>query len=74
MEIQDLLSNLKTYLSEESAKDVLRALRLDQLVWQTITEPVILEKVIETAKNQPDIWSPASIALISLDCNLSLMS
>jgi tetratricopeptide (TPR) repeat protein len=72
MEIQDLLSNLKTYLSEESAKDVLRALRLDQLVWQTITEPVILEKVIETAKNQPDFWSPASIALISLDCNLSL--
>jgi len=72
MQIQDLLSNLKIYLPEENVKDVLRALRQDRLVWETVTEPAMLEEIIGLAKDRSDIWFPASISLISLDCNLPL--
>lgn len=58
---------LKLILPSETQPRILRALRRDNLVWQALHSREFLEQAAKLFENNPDSWTPASLALIAID-------
>ena len=64
--------DLRTRLPEDSWSWVLLALKQDQLVWQSLSNPRVYHRMVNVGSFNPEKWTPAQIGLISLKENINL--
>jgi len=70
-----VLNTLKGSLPENRIQRVLRSLRFNSLIWNSIQEQTFLDQVVEAAKFAPELWAPAGLALIKIGFkNLTIRS
>jgi tetratricopeptide (TPR) repeat protein len=61
-----VLNTLKGSLPENRIQRVLRSLRFNSLIWNSIQDQTFLDQVVEAAKFAPELWAPAGLALIKI--------
>jgi tetratricopeptide (TPR) repeat protein len=67
MNPSNLAFELKKNLPEDSWGWVVRALRQDTLVWDSLENPTLMQQALQRGLNRPEDWSPAALALLSLE-------
>ncbi|MFN2236062.1 MAG: tetratricopeptide repeat protein, partial [Anaerolineales bacterium] len=65
------LIELKNTLPQLSWHQVIPALRQDEIIWKIIQIPEFRELAISKLGNNPHSWTPAHLALLSLDIDLT---
>lgn len=61
-----IFTRLKYFLPAHSWSWVLLALRQDDLVWQALQPPALLERALQSLPPVPEAWRPAELALLAL--------
>ncbi len=64
------LIDLKKTLPQTSWSTVIHALRQDALIWQTLQKRDFLKIAISKLGSNPKMWTPANLALLSLETDL----
>ncbi len=72
MQLTHYVIDLKRVLSTDVLPQVLSALRQDRLVWEQLEDVEFAGKAIAYAGEKPELWSPASLAILCLDLTISL--
>jgi len=67
MQPETVYAALKQIFSESVFPDVIAALRQDPIIWDNLFDPAQIEKLSSLTDNDPQDWSPASLALLALD-------
>ncbi len=67
MEPVDFITQLRHLLSEADCQVVISALRQDPNVWESLRQPAIALKMLETAGMDIRLWNPAALFLIQLN-------
>jgi tetratricopeptide (TPR) repeat protein len=71
MNPSNLIFELKKRLPEDAWGWVVNALRQDLLVWGSLDQTTLGQQALERGSTQPKDWSPASLALLSLEYPIS---
>lgn len=58
---------IKSSLPESSWPWVMAALRHDRLVWKALGDPAFSARALSELPSRPEAWSPAALALLSLE-------
>lgn len=66
MESIDLYREIDRVLPQENFIQVMSALRIDPLVWQSLQQPKFLQSALDRAGAQADRWSPGQLSLMML--------
>jgi len=61
------VAELKRQLPEKEWANVLRSLRHDKLVWESLQDEGFASKALKFAGSNPSLWSPGCLALLALD-------
>jgi tetratricopeptide (TPR) repeat protein len=72
--INPLIVEIKNRFSDEHWPWIIQALRQDSLTWETITSSELGARALQTLGDQPQNWSPASLALLSLNSPVGIES
>lgn len=71
MNPSNLIFELKKRLPEDAWGWVVNALRQDLLVWDSLDQTTLGQQALERSSTQTKDWSPASLALLSLEYPLA---
>jgi len=66
-----LIFELKKRMPEDAWGWVVTALRQDALIWDSLEQTTLGQQALERSSTQPKDWSPASLALLSLEYPIS---
>lgn len=72
MQPADFLNEIQRVLPGPVASQVIIALRQDALVWRSLERDSFFNAALMVAGGNPGLWSPASLALLALECGLSV--
>ncbi len=67
MEPEDIILKLRQLLSNADCQVIISSLRQDALVWESLQNPTNSQKVLDAARTNPGMWSPAALFLIQFD-------
>ena len=72
--INPLIVEIKNRFLSEEWPWILLALRQDTVTWESITSSELGSRALQTLGDQPENWSPASLALLSLNSPVGIES
>ncbi len=68
MQQADIILALRYAINDEKALvNVIRALKSDNLIWNALQDPSLLDACIQKAQGNPFFWKPCNIALLLLE-------
>ncbi len=72
MQLADFLIEFKRRMPASTHRHVLAAMRQDPLVWDSLQKPDFYKEAMDYANGSPELWNPATLALIYLGRPLPL--
>lgn len=67
MGAKEVIKILRKNISAEDLPCIIAALRRDQLIWDSLSDPILMGKMLNFSTGEYKFWSPANIAVMAVN-------